>query len=261
MPLRRGRSRGHGHGPLPRLAGLLHRCHRRLPPASAQPAACRPRRALFQCPRGRRHHARLAGGPHRRAAAGRRPADPADAETAFAADPSRRVPHLGGRHGSARSLPAHQAHAARPASVALAAPGDHDPQTMGARRGDDVGARGRADARLLDVLHGPHASPHRGNRVDERRQAGHDAGAGLGRCRRPRGPGAGAGHRRCAVPGARGRGHPLPARAAHPHPGLDGHQWSTCGARARRGAGVGARRRAGVPLVASRRRLPADPAL
>src|ERR1700733_10938775 len=60
VSLRRGNAGGHGHGPIPGLAGLLHRRHRLLPAAPPRPAAGGPRRALLQ--RGRRggHDGRLA---------------------------------------------------------------------------------------------------------------------------------------------------------------------------------------------------------
>ena len=96
---------------------------------------------------------------------------------------------------------------------------------------------------VLDVLHGPHAAPHPGHRVGERRQAGHAARACLGGRGRPRGPGAGPRHRRRALPGAGHRGRALPARASPRHADLDGHQRPARPSRPRRPAGAGTRGR------------------
>ena len=48
LPLRRGEAGRHGRRPLHRLAGLLHRRHRRLPAGPRRPPAHRPRRHLLQ---------------------------------------------------------------------------------------------------------------------------------------------------------------------------------------------------------------------
>ncbi len=140
-PLQRRPARCHGRGPLPRVAGVLHRRHRQLPTGPGGPDPHRPRRPLLQRDR-RGGDVRLVvghrvGGP---AAAGRHPGD-ADGQTAAAAAALRRIPPARRPGRCPGPLPPDQAHPARVAAAPLEGAREQGTQALGAGLDHAVGAR------------------------------------------------------------------------------------------------------------------------
>ena len=250
-----------GMGHLPRLAGVLHRRHRLLPARPQWPRAHGPRRAVLQRARRRRHRRRLVGQWVRRAAARRRHPDPADGSPAAAAGALRRLPRARRRHRCPGPVPPDQAHAARPAPVALARPGAEGAQAVGAGRGHGVGAHRRTPPAVLRRPDGPRAPAGAWHRLGQR--AG-TAGEALDQLdgRRLRGRrGEDPVDRRDRLPDPRHRLHPQPTGPADHRLRVAAYRGPTGSARHRGRHRRRARGGTCLGVVAGREQLPADPAL